>query len=467
MQDAPHQILLVMDDPRRAGALAEFIEPSGLEVFVFSSFDEVREEGLLERTAILLFDVGAKIEVLAPQVGDLTFKAPRTLVIALLAKGMENHEELLRHAGVHEFFPRGLPLHHLARILVRYSEIRRLEDQNNRYRALQESRTSFESLIGGSVAMRSLYRLIEQVSRADAPVLITGENGSEFLDVARSVHERSDRRREPMIVVDCSQTARAKLEHQIFGPVGVGPYAHGPSPDNCAFARAGKGTLVLHRIEEADPAVQKRLLNFFHQPYFQGETLATAQPIARIIATAGNEIERRVDVGEFNRELYFRLNILRVKIPPLRDRREDIPLLAEHYLQCRPSENGSKRSRGPLSLSGEALMQFFRYNWPGNLQELESSVLEAAGRSRTQQINRDDLPEAILSVDEETRAGASPISGCIPMKQAKRNFEAEYFRSLLQHTKGNMTLASRISKVGRPYLYKKLKEHTIEPEEFR
>jgi DNA-binding NtrC family response regulator len=270
-----------------------------------------------------------------------------------------------------------------------------------------------------------------------------------------------------MIVVDCAQIARARLEQQIFGPVGVGPYASGPSSENSAFARAGKGTLVLNHIEEADASVQKRLLNFFHQPYFQGETLATAQPIARIIAAAANDVERRVEAGEFNRELYFRLNILRARIPPLRDRREDIPLLAEHYLQCRPSENGSKKAKGPLSLSGEALMQFFRYPWPGNLQELETSIHDAAGRTRTQQIAREDLPETILKFDDEEEGGARPISGCVPMKQAKRNFEADYFKSLLQHTKGNMTLASRISKVGRPYLYKKLKEHAIEPEDFR
>lgn len=467
MQEEPHQILIVMDDARRAGMLAEFIEPSGLDVHLYDTVEAARGAEISDRASVLLIDVGTKVNQIAPQISDLTYTAPRTLVVALLAKGTEVHEDLLRHAGIHEFLPRGLPMHHLARVLVRYTEIRRLEEQNHRYRALQESRTSFESLIGGSVSMRALYRLIEQVSRADAPVLVTGEVGSEYLEVARSVHERSDRRREPMIVVDCAQAARGKLEQQIFGPVGVGPYAQGPSAENSAFARAGKGTLVLNRIEESDAAVQKRLLNFFHQPYFQGETLATAQPIARIIATAANDIEQRVDGGEFNRELYFRLNILRAKIPPLRDRREDIPLLAEHYLQVRPSENGSKKPRGPLSLSGEALMQFFRYPWPGNLQELESSIHEAASRTRTQQISREDLPETLLKFDEDEEGGGRPVTGCVPMKQAKRNFEAEYFKSLLQHTKGNMTLASRISKVGRPYLYKKLKEHAIEPEDFR
>jgi two-component system, NtrC family, response regulator HydG len=225
--------------------------------------------------------------------------------------------------------------------------------------------------------------------------------------------------------------------------------------------------VVINHIEESDPALQKRLLNFFHQPYFQGETLATPQPIARIVATAANDIERRVETGEFNRELYFRLNILRARIPPLRERREDIPLLAEQLLRCRTSENGSKKPRGPISLSGEALMQLFRYPWPGNIEELEASIGEAADKTRTQQINREDLPETLLKFGETEEGGAHPISGCVPMKQAKRNFEADYFKSLLQHTRGNMTLASRISKVGRPYLYKKLKEHAIEPEEFR
>jgi DNA-binding NtrC family response regulator len=467
MQPEPHKILLVMDDPRRASALAEFIDPSGLDVLMFDTLGEVRNFESLDRTAILVLDVGTRVDVLAPQLSDLTCKLPHALVLALLAKGMERNEELLRHAGVQEFLPRGLPLHHLARILVRFSEIRRLEEQNQRHRAMQESRTSYENLIGGSLAMRGLYRLIEQVARADAPVLITGESGSEFLDVARSIHGRSERRREPFVLVDCSQTTRGKLEQQVFGPVGGGSYPQGPSPDNSAFARAGKGTLVLHHIEESDAAVQKRLINFFQQPYFQGETLATPQPIARIVATAANDIERRVESGTFNRELYFRLNILRARVPPLRDRREDIPLLAEHFLRCLAPENGTKKPRGPLSLSGEALMQFFRYPWPGNLEELEASVHEAANKTRTQQINREDLPEALLKFGEPEEGSAHPVSGCVPMKQAKRNFEADYFKSLLQHTRGNMTMASRISKVGRPYLYKKLKEHEIEPEEFR
>ena len=464
MIETYNKILLVRPGTNRASQFGSLLEPYGLQLETAPDIETVNRMDGLESLLFVILEPTGNIEAQAPAIGDLVLRIQQAWFIALITPETAPYEDLLRLAGIKEFLPASIPLHQFAGLIARYAEIYRLKEQNQRYRLMQECRTSYEYLIGSSLPMKALYRLIDQVARAEAPVLVTGEEGSEFIEVTRSIHERSDRCRAPFVVVDCEAVEENELERKIFGPVGNGSFADGPCPDSSAFARAGKGTIVINRIEFSSAAVQRRLLNFFHHPYFQDETSATPQPIARVMATAGNGLKERVEEGRFGRELYYRLNILHSKIPPLRERKEDIPLLVDHTLQQLSSENGKKR--GPLSLTGEAMIELFKYAWPRNVDELTGIVLEAAENSKTDEIGVEQLPGELVGASAaEDNAGR--VTASVPMKQAKRLFEAEYFKDLLRRTKGNMTLASRVSKVGRPYLYKKLKEHAIDPDGFR
>lgn len=467
MHDERFTLLIVDPDQRWAKRLGFLAERSGFRVDYAQTLADGQHGLESFSTEFAVLGMSDPTWLNTPQLKSLVASGPQTRFIALLEEPGESLEQLLKQVGFHDFLPRTMPLHQLAQILGRYGEMRKLQEQNYRYSKLLECRTSFENLIGGSAAMRALYRLIEQVSRADAPVLISGEAGSEFADVARSIHQRSGRAVHPLLMIDCQPMPPDKLELSLFGPVGRGNYALGPAPNTSAFAKAGEGVLMLGNIETMPDKLQQRLLEFLRAPFFQGETSNSAHPVARLFATTSANMPKLVQDGAFNRELFYRLNILHIRIPPLRDRREDIPMLAEHFLQEINAVNG-KKNRAALSFASNVILQLFQYNWPGNLAEFSEAIRHAAEKAKALQIETENLPDAVMKngTKSDNTEFKSTLAN-IPLRQAKRTFEAEYFKNLLGRTGGNMTMASRISKVGRPYLYKKIKEYQIEPDEFR
>jgi DNA-binding NtrC family response regulator len=392
---------------------------------------------------------------------------PGTRMICLLAPDLTSYDELLRQAGIQRIVPLQLKPRQLADMLMTMADLRQLENQNYRLRQMLDGRSSYENLIGGSLPMRAMYRLLDQIARTDSPVLITGEQGTEGVDVAKAIHRKSERTVQPLVVVDCLKCKDDPDGTAVFGPRGSGAYGTGPCPRVSAFAKAGKGTVVLHHVECLHIQAQKRLLDFMHRPFFQDETPGTPQPLSRIVATSCPDLLARVEDGAFLRELFYRLNILQVRVPPLRERREDIPMLAQYYLRfTEAGKNGRHNGRG-ISFSSRALLHLFQHDWKGNLEELRDLVEALADKANGLEIDAQDLPTPVQhSGDVPAELKPLPYTDR-SLKEAKRLFETEYFKDLLKRTGGNMTLASRLSRVGRPYLYKKIREYEINPEEFR
>lgn len=395
---------------------------------------------------------------------------PESWGYAILGQGMAGYEDALLEAGIRLLMPEALTVRQIAQILLDQGRIRQLESQNYRLRQMIETRSSYEGLVGISSPMQSLYRLLDQVARADAPVLITGEEGCEHVEVARAIHARSGRRNDPLIVIDCETTSKDPQGKEVFGPVGRGEFGSGPCAKTSVFARAGKGGVVLDHIERLSPGAQKRLLDFLNRPFFQNETSMSPQPVARIMVTAGANLLGEVEAGRFHRELFYRLNILQVRIPALRERCEDIPLLVQH-LQGSANGNGRNGGAAPKVFSTVSFLHLFQYGWKRNLSELKEVVSEAVSHARSGQVEPTDLPAKLRKAEEPANGhqngSKATCRADLPLKEAKRIFETEYFRSLLKQTHGNMTLASRQSRVGRPYLYKKIRECGINPEQFR
>jgi DNA-binding NtrC family response regulator len=467
MATEPLTILAIGGEARWARRLGFYLERSGARLATVSKIDEAADRLAGEAADFVLLCLPDVKRLHAARLRELTEAMDGATIVALLDEPGESTEHLLREAGLSEALPLALPARQLARILERYGQVRRLEEETRHLRQVLECRTSFEELIGGAAPMRAMYRLIEQVSRADAPVLVCGERGSEFLQAARSIRRRGSRAGQPMVRIECRADDPDRVELALFGPVGGDAHAEGPTPDGSAFARAGQGTLLLENVEALSTSAQRRLLHFLRSPFFQGETSASAHPVARLIATTSADLKRLVEEGKFNRDLYYRLSVLQVRIPPINERKEDIPLLAEHVLQSLQADDPARRTRPAASFSSEALLQLFQYDWPGNFEELASTVREAVGQSAALRIEPRDLPERLVESRAEAEAARPSYSANSPLRQAKQEFEAAYFNSLLELTRGNMTLASRISKVGRPYLYKKLKEYEIDPNDFR
>lgn len=392
---------------------------------------------------------------------------PETQFVCALASELTSYDELLRQAGVRRIVPLQEKPRQLADMLITMAELRQLEMQNYRLRQMLDGRTSYENLIGGSLPMRAMYRLLDQIARTDSPVLITGEEGTESVDVARAVHQKSERAVQPIIVVDCRKCKDDPDATAIFGPRGSGAWGSGPCPRTSAFAKAGKGTVVLHHIEALQLDAQRRLLDFMHRPFFQNETPGTPHPLSRIVATSGTDLLSRVEEGLFLRELFYRLNILQVRVPPLRERREDIPMLAQYYLRFATSGKGRRGNNRGLAFTSRAMLHLFQYDWKGNLRELRSLVESLAARTNGVEIDVTDLPEHIRKSGDAPRELQPMTMSDRSLKEAKREFESSYFKDLLKRTGGNMTMASRLSRVGRPYLYKKIREYDLDPESFR
>jgi DNA-binding NtrC family response regulator len=381
--------------------------------------------------------------------------------------GLTSYDELLRQAGTQRVLSLSLKPRQVADMLTTMADMRQLENQNYRLRQMLDGRSSYENLIGGSLPMRAMYRLLDQIAKTDSPVLITGEEGTESVDVAKAIHQKSERTEDPVIIVDCRKCADDPDAAPIFGPRGSGAYASGPCPRFSAFAKSGKGTVVLHRIDALHLEAQQRLLDFMHRPFFQNETAGSPHPLSRIMATSCPDLLSRVEEGTFLRELFYRLNILQVRVPPLRERREDIPMLAQYYLRFNETgKNGHASGRG-VSFSSEALLSLFQYDWKGNLAELRDLIHLLAQNVNGVEIDVGDLPAHIQQQAQAPQELKPTTYSDRSLKEAKRLFETDYFKHLLKRTGGNMTLASRLSRVGRPYLYKKVREYDINPEQFR
>lgn len=462
------EIVIVDPEDHYARALADTLRPLGFEPRLGASLAEARSAVRQDAPDFAL------IGLMKPR--DLDVKRMREEIAALngcrtlvlVAPGMEGYEHVLRSMGARLVLPRELEPRQIAQWLLAQGEIRQLEQQNVKLSQMIDDRVSYETLIGGSTPMRALYRLLDQVARTDGTVLITGEEGIEKIEVAQALHQRGSRAKCPIVIVDCAVCAGDPAGAEVFGPIGRGAHPMGPHQGRSAFARAGKGTIVLHRVEMLAPVAQRRLLEFLHHPFFQDETPGAPQPLARLITTSEPNLFGRVEAGQFDRELYFRMNVLQVRVPPLRERREDIPMLAQAFLRAAlATQNG--RATQASTFSSQAMLALFQYDWPRNLAELRDVVFQIVESSRGVQIEFEDLPEALRDKPESHQAEARSANGFgnIPLKEAKRRFETEYFTGLLKRTRGNMTMASRFSRVGRPYLYKKIREYGIEPETFR
>ncbi|MCX7011961.1 MAG: sigma 54-interacting transcriptional regulator [Candidatus Sumerlaeota bacterium] len=315
-------------------------------------------------------------------------------------------------------------------------ETRRLREEVRRLQTLGAARQSFEGLVGGSEPALSLYRLLEQVACNDEPALILAEPGVEVAAVVEAIHARSERRQGPI--------------HRLAGEAATpGELARLAAPDGPGLPQAG--TLWIEGVHRLGLEAQSAL---FEQTGHYGLLGAW-----RLVASTERDLLEMAHEGLFQRALYYRINVLPIRIPPLRERIEDLPLLAADRL--RRLANGRST---PKRLSFHALLALVAHPWPGNVAELEAALQTAAEQAAGDEINLENLPNNIAAQSAaQTRGSASSRS----LRTAKQDFELHYFRTLLSHTRGNMSMASKISKVGRPYLYKKIREHALNPEDFR
>jgi two-component system response regulator HydG len=375
---------------------------------------------------------------------------PDVPVIVITAFGSLETAIAAIRAGAYDFIPKPIELEQLQLALARAVQHRALREEVRQLRRVVEGTKSFDDVAGGSAPMRALYELLDQVAATDASVLVTGESGTGKEVVARAMHRRRSPNG-PFVAVNTAAIPESLLESELFGHV-KGAFT-GASGDRVGmFVRANGGTLFLDEIGDMPMALQAKLLRALQDRVVRavGSDREVAFD-ARLICATHHDLESDIEEGRFRQDLYFRINVIHVEVPPLRSRGSDTLLLAQKFID-RMAVAAGKSVQG---LSPGAAEKLLAYSWPGNVRELENAIERAVAVTRFENIVVEDLPERIRNY----RASHVLVAVEDPAELATMaEVERRYIARVLQLTAGNKTLAARILGFDRKTLYNKLRE---------
>jgi two-component system response regulator AtoC len=448
MNKTSAHLLVVDDDPITTNLLKEVLSKEGYDVAIALSGEEAIDLGMDNLFDIVITDVrmGAKdgIEVLQ------SFKksAPETTVIMITAFGsIETAIEAIRQ-GAFDYISKPFKLDEIKFTIRRALEQRRLLQENRFYRQELLDKYQFKNVIGRTPQMFEVYKTIAKVADTKSTVLLYGERGTGKELVARSIHYNSHRNESPFIPVDCASLVETLMESELFGHV-RGAFTGAISTKRGLFEEADGGTLFLDEVSNLSLSMQTKLLRFLqeHEIKRVGETESIKVDV-RVITATNQPLEPLVKNGKFREDLFDRLNVVSINLPPLREKREDIPLLATHFLRKFAEENRKNISH----ISPEALEILTHYSWPGNVRELEHTIERAVILSIHPIILLEDLPRKMF---EEIKGTEFPL----PEKPLSlKELEKKYVLKVLEETKGNKKKAAEILGIDRTTLYRILEK---------
>ncbi len=378
-------------------------------------------------------------------------RVPQPICIMLTAYGnVELAVEAMKR-GAYDFLTKPINLERLEMLLQRALRTRNIESENRQLHEQLNSKFGLESIVGQSAAMQNVFEIIKQVAPSRATVLIQGESGTGKELVARAIHRLSPREKGPYIAVHCAALAHNLLESELFGHE-KGAFTGATERRRGRFEMADGGTLFLDEIGEIDPSTQVKLLRVLEERKFErvggNETLEVD---VRLVAATNRHLQKLVEEEKFRRDLFFRLNVVTIDLPPLRERPGDIPLLIRHYVSTLAGDNG-KAIEGCTPDAVEALSA---YAWPGNVRELRNVLERMVVLSREPKLTLRDVPQAIR--EAARTAGAVPAirGGALSIEEAEKNLIARALRT----NEGNRTLAAKELGISRRTLHRKLNEY--------
>ena len=374
---------------------------------------------------------------------------PGLPVIVMTAFGsLDTAIEAIR-AGAYDFITKPFDTDVLQLAVARAIERRRLTDEVRRLREAVQPADAFGDLVGSSHAMRSVFALLERVADSDVTVLVTGESGTGKELVARALHDRGRRRDGPFVAINCAAVPETLLESELFGHV-RGAFTDARTAREGLFVRATGGTLFLDEVGEMPSGMQAKLLRALQERTVRPVGAEKEVPFdARIVAATTRDLEALVEQGTFRQDLYFRLAVVEVPLPPLRARGDDVLMLAQHLLSRVASATG-RRVEG---FDPEAARRLLAYDWPGNVRELANCVERAVALARHDRVTADDLPDRVRRPPAEASAAdVVQDADLVPLDEIERR----YVTRVLAEVGGKRKVAARILGVDRKTLYRKL-----------
>jgi DNA-binding NtrC family response regulator len=367
--------------------------------------------------------------------------------------------------GAYDFLPKPVDPDHLCLVIDRAVRERGLMDELVQLREQIRRQHTFENMVSKSPRMHAIFELISNVAETTATVLIEGETGTGKEQVARAIHQASGAlRKGHMVAINCAALPENLLESELFGHE-KGAFTSAISQRIGRFEQANGGTLFLDEVGDIPPAMQAKLLRVLQERRFErvGGT-SSIEVDVRVIGATNRPLQRLVKRGKFREDLYYRLNVVKIELPPLRERLEDIPLLATHFAAryARPGE-------APKPITPEAMERLLAHPWPGNIRELENALERACVIARGPGIQLADLPPEVLAPRAESGGRAADINRPLPevLREATVELEKQYLRRALKKTRGNINRCAQISGLSRRSISAKLAEYHIDKEVFK
>jgi DNA-binding NtrC family response regulator len=442
-------VLIVEDEDATRNLCRDVVVDAGLQARTAVTTEEALE--ILEQHPVDIVITDLRI----PQMGGLELLKhirevyPQTAVMVLTQYGtIESAVEATR-MGAADYVTKPFHVPELRGKLDRVVRLLEVDQENRILREQLRTRPGFGGLIGTSTKMQRVYRLIEKVSQHNYPVLILGESGTGKELVARSIHFSGSRRNKPFVPVDCSALVPTLIESELFGYV-KGAFTGAMHATTGLMESAGSGTLFLDEIGDMPVDVQAKLLRAIQEKEVKPVGSTDRIPIAvRVIAATNRDLEAAVRQGQFRQDLFFRLNVVQIKLPPLRERKSDIPLLVTVFLE-KFSEAGGLRA-----ISEEAMARLIAYDWPGNIRELENALERAVALGSGPILHVGDLPSGLHDAVGDRLPQADEL---LPLEELERRA----ILRALREAGGDKLAAARLLGIGKTTLYRKLKQYETE-----
>ncbi|MRR18286.1 MAG: sigma-54-dependent Fis family transcriptional regulator [Deltaproteobacteria bacterium] len=446
------RILIIDDDASFRRILEYNLQEEGYEVATASSGEEGLDAFEKHNHQLVITDMKMSgisgMDVLAA----IKKKSPETLVIVITAFGTVDRAVEAMKLGAYDYITKPINRDELKLIVRKAEHMSSLSHENRDLRRRLESRTEFKDIISTSEVMTEVLSLIRKVADTTVSVLITGESGTGKELVARAIHEQSSRRNAPFVAVNCAAIPRDLLESELFGHV-KGAFTGAVRDQAGKFQSADSGTIFLDEITELPLAMQPKLLRALQEKEVSPVGSSQSRKIdVRVITATNRDIESDVAAGLFREDLYYRLSVIPITIPPLRQRSDDIPLLVRHF--------SAKAGFPKAVFTGEAMAALTGYSWPGNVRELENTVARILILHSGETVTLDDVPEKIIS--PKSKPGRSVLN--LPQEgYSLEQLEREAIIEALKRNHWNKSAAAAFLKIPRHILLYRLEKFNIQP----
>jgi len=445
--------VLVVDDEEKLRRVVELqLKTAGFEVEQAGSAEEALK--LTDGADVILTDLRlpgiSGLELLA----KLRRQDSHTPVIVMTAFGSIETAVDAMKAGAVDFLPKPFSLDHLMTVIHKALEIRTLRDENRELRAELGQRYEFDNIVGRSDAMREIFGTVERVAPTRATVLLCGESGVGKDLIARAIHHHSPRDGRPFVKINCTALPENLMESELFG-YEKGAFTGANTTKPGKFEQADTGTVFLDEIGDVPASVQVKLLRILQEREFERLGSNKTRHIdVRVLAATNVDLRAALEQGTFREDLYYRLNVLPINIPPLRERKEDIPFLADHFVKKLRKDLGTAAQ----SISDSAIQRLLEYHWPGNVRELENVIERSMVLATNSILEAGDIK---LDLAPKPRIAAG-TDGFLPEGMTLDDFERSIIREALHRTNGNKSQAARLLGLTRNALRYRLSQMGIE-----